>query len=202
MLTGPALWWQFFGPQSYRLIDHGPMGNDLKTFAQFPSESLGGVFAPGQNVAINPTEQNAYFGWPLLVLVAAAAFWLWRNRVARAAAVTIAVLSVLSLGSTLHIGETDTDIGLPWQWFEQFPLIQSVLETRFAMACVPLIGVLLALGTERALRSWSALVPWCVGVAVRCFRWCRRRCRWSSGRRHPRSSPTHPGASSSTTGPW
>ena len=76
------------------------MGNDLKTFAQFPSESLGGVFAPGQNVAINPTEKNAYFGWPLLVLVAAAAFWLWRNRVVRAAAVTIAVLSVLSFGST------------------------------------------------------------------------------------------------------
>ena len=166
VLTGPALWWQFFGPQSYRLIDHGPMGNDLETFAQFPSESLGGVFAPGQNVAINPTEENAYFGWPLLVLVAAAAFWLWRNRVVRAAAVTIAVLSVLSFGSTLHIGKTDTDIGLPWQWFERYPLIQSVLETRFAMACVPLIAVLLALGTERALRSWSALVPWCVGVAV------------------------------------
>ena len=166
VLTGPALWWQFFGPQSYRLIDHGPMGNDLESFAQFPSESLGGVFAPGQNVAINPTEENAYFGWPLLVLVAAAAFWLWRNRVARAAAVTIAVLSVLSLGSTLHIGKTDTGIGLPWQWFERYPLIQSVLETRFAMACVPLIAVLLALGTERALRSWSAAVPWCVGLVV------------------------------------
>ena len=166
VLTGPALWWQFFGPQSYRLIDHGPMGNDLKSFAQFPSESLGGVFAPGQNVAINPTEQNAYFGWPLLVLVAAAAFWLWCNRVARAAAVTIVALGVLSLGSTLHIGNTDTGTELPWQWFEQFPLIQSVLETRFAMACVPLIAVLLALATERALRSWSAAVPWCVGLVV------------------------------------
>ncbi|HEY5854012.1 MAG TPA: DUF6541 family protein, partial [Aldersonia sp.] len=166
VLTGPALWWQFFGPQSYRLIDHGPMGNDLKSFAQFPSESLGGVFAAGQNVAINPTEENAYFGWPLLVLLAAAVAWLWRNRVARAAAVTIAVLSVLSLGSTLRIGRTDTGIDLPWQWFERFPLIQSVLETRFAMACVPLIAVLLTLGTERALRSWSTLVPWCVGLVV------------------------------------
>ncbi|MGY2062353.1 glycosyl transferase, partial [Nocardia gipuzkoensis] len=102
-LTEIPLWWQFFGPQSYHSIDHGPMGNDLKALVQFPSESLGGVFAPGQNVAINPTEQNAYFGWPLLILVAVTVVLLWRDRLAhrvvRAAAVVIVVFGVLSLGS-------------------------------------------------------------------------------------------------------
>ncbi|MCP9621830.1 glycosyl transferase, partial [Nocardia otitidiscaviarum] len=66
-LTEIPLWWQFFGPQSYRSIDHGPMGNDLEALFQFPSESLGGMLSPGTNVAINPTEENSYFGWPLLL---------------------------------------------------------------------------------------------------------------------------------------
>lgn len=161
-LTAIPLWWQFCGPQSYRSIDHGPMGNDVKTLAQFPSESLGGEFAPGQNVAINPTEQNAYFGWPLLILLAVTAILLWRKRissrdelagyrVARACVVVILGFGVLSLGTPAMFGTHSTGITLPWHWLENLPLLDTMLETRFAMAAVPAIAVLLALGTERAL---------------------------------------------------
>nr|WP_258081357.1 DUF6541 family protein [Nocardia nova] len=81
VVTAIPLWWQFFGPQSYRSIDHGPMGNDLEALVEFPSQSLGGVFAPGKTPAINPTEENAFFGWPL------------------PATTVIVVFSVLSLGA-------------------------------------------------------------------------------------------------------
>ncbi len=101
MLTEIPLWWQFFGPQSYRSIDHGPMGNDLKAIVQFPSESLGGLFAPGQYVAINETEQNAYFGWPLLLVLAVTVALLWRERVVRAAGGVIAVFGVWAILSGL-----------------------------------------------------------------------------------------------------
>ncbi|MGV9674515.1 glycosyl transferase [Nocardia sp. NPDC003482] len=160
-LTVIPLWWQFFGPQSYRSIDHGPMGNDLKALTQFPSESLGGVFAPGQNVAINPTEQNAYFGWPLLGLVAVTAVLLWRERVVRAATVVIVAFGVLSLGAQAVIGKRPTGISLPWKWIEHLPLLNTVLETRFVMAAIPAIAAILAVATTRALGYWQvALTDW------------------------------------------
>lgn len=153
-LTEIPLWWQFFGPQSYRSIDHGPMGNDLQAMVQFPSESLGGVFAPGQNVAINPTEQNAYFGWPLLLFVVLTVVLLWRDRVVRAAAVVIAVFGVLSLGTVATIGKQPTGIDLPWRWAEQVPLLNTVLESRLSMAAIPAIAAVLALAIERAVTTW------------------------------------------------
>ncbi|MBF6204998.1 glycosyl transferase [Streptomyces gardneri] len=148
------LWWQFFGPQSYRSIDHGPMGNDLEALVQFPSESLGGVFAPGENVAINPTEQNAYFGWPLLLVVVFTLGLLWRDRVVRAAGVVIAVFGVLSLGAVATIGKQPTGIELPWRWAEEVPLLNTVLESRLSMAAIPAIAVVLALASEQAVRTW------------------------------------------------
>ncbi|WSV84858.1 glycosyl transferase [Nocardia sp. NBC_01009] len=154
MLTEIPLWWQFFGPQSYRSIDHGPMGNDLKSLVQFPSESLGGMFAPGQYVAINETEQNAYFGWPLLLLLTVTVALLWRVRVVRAAAVVIAVFGVLSLGAVAMLGRQSTGIELPWHWAELVPLLNTVLETRLTMAAIPAIAVILALATDRAVASW------------------------------------------------
>lgn len=160
-LTAIPLWWQFFGSQSYRSIDHGPMGNDLKAITQFPSESLGGLFAPGQPVAINETEQNAYFGWPLLMLLAVAMLWLWRDRVVRAATAVILVFGVLSLGATAMIGKRSTGVALPWRWAEQVPLVNSVLETRLTMAAIPAIAAILALAAQRAVSMWrESAVDW------------------------------------------
>ncbi|WP_040729454.1 glycosyl transferase [Nocardia tenerifensis] len=161
VLTAIPLWWQFFGPQSYRSIDHGPMGNDLKAITQFPSESLGGIFSPGQYVAINETEQNAYFGWPLLLVLAAAIVLLRRERVVRAAGVVIVVFGVLSLGAVAMFGKRDTGIELPWRWAEHVPLLNTVLESRLTMAAIPAIAAILALATQRAIGWWrESPVDW------------------------------------------
>ncbi|WP_424991603.1 DUF6541 family protein [Nocardia nova] len=176
-LTTIPLWWQFFGPQSYRSIDHGPMGNDLAALTQFPSQSLGGMFSPGRNIAINPTEENAFFGWPLLVLIVVTSLWLWRrrepeHRVVRATAAVIVVFTVLSLGVSLRIERTDTGITLPWHWLDQVPLLNTVLETRFTLAAVPAIAVVLALATQRMLNYARAStadvrpVIWFVALAL------------------------------------
>lgn len=154
--TEIPLWWQFFGPQSYRSIDHGPMGNDLKALFQFPSESLGGLVSHGQNVSINATEENSYFGWPLLLVLLVTTVLMWRERVVRAAAVVIVFFTVLSLGSTLMIGRHDTKFALPWKWLEEVPLLNSVLESRFTMAAIPAIALILAVATQRALEYWRA----------------------------------------------
>ncbi|MHA4852523.1 glycosyl transferase [Rhodococcus sp. MSC1_016] len=149
------LWWQFFGPDSYRALEHGPVGNDTEAFTGFPTSSLAG--APGTaEFSMNSTEENAYFGWPLLILLTLSGLWLWRMPLARAATVTVAAMAVLSLGSTLTIGGTDTGIPLPWKYVSHLPLLESVLESRFAMGCLPAAALLLALGTDRALASARA----------------------------------------------
>ncbi|MGA9873509.1 MAG: DUF6541 family protein, partial [Rhodococcus sp. (in: high G+C Gram-positive bacteria)] len=167
-LVAFPLYWQFLGPQSYSFLEHGPMGNDAKALFQFPSQSIGGELTPGQNVRINATEENAYFGWPLLVLALVAAVWMWRVSCARAAAATVVAMTVLSLGSTLIIGKVDTAIGLPWDHIATIPLVESVLETRFAMAAVPGIALLLVLATDRAFHRGLRPVPalWCVALAM------------------------------------
>ncbi|MFZ2175884.1 MAG: glycosyl transferase [Rhodococcus sp. (in: high G+C Gram-positive bacteria)] len=149
--AGP-LWWQFFGPDSYGALEHGPVGNDTEAFTSFPTSSLAGD--PGSaEFSMNATEENAYFGWPLLILLGMSALWMWRAPLARAAAATIAVMGILSLGSTLTIGGWDTGIMLPWKFIAHLPLLESVLESRFAMGCLPAAALLLALGTDRALVS-------------------------------------------------
>ncbi|MEV4129530.1 glycosyl transferase [Nocardia sp. NPDC049707] len=161
MLTEIPLWWQFFGPQSYRSIDHGPMGNDLKAIVQFPAESLGGMFAPGQYVSMNDTEQNAYFGWPLLLLLLVTVALLWRDRVVRAATAVMVVFGVLSLGAVAMLGKKSTGIELPWRWAEHVPLLNTVLETRLTMAAIPAIAAVLALATQRAVTWWrQSPVDW------------------------------------------
>ncbi|PTR22470.1 hypothetical protein C8K36_1118 [Rhodococcus sp. OK519] len=152
-IVAVPLWWQFLGPQSYHSIEHGSVGNDANAFTRFPTQSLAGDPGSAAGLSMNATEENAFFGWPLLLLVAMTAVWLWRVPMARAAAATVAVMGVLSLGVELTVAHTDTGITLPWSWFAKLPLLESVLESRFAMGCIPAIAILLALGTDRAITT-------------------------------------------------
>ena len=168
VLVAVPLYWQFFGPQSYAFLEHGPVGNDFKALIQFPTQSIGGTVAPGENVRLNPTEENAYFGWPLLLVTVVAAVALWRVACARAAAVTVVAVTLLSLGSELIIGKNSTEIALPWALLADTPLIESILETRFALAAIPAVALLLVLATDAVFRRGPAplVVVWCLAVAT------------------------------------
>jgi hypothetical protein len=138
-LVAYPLWMQFFGPQSYSRMGHGPAGNDVAAFV-----------VAGQYAA-NPTEENAFVGRPMVILVVVLGIWLWRVAAARALVITAAVLAVLSLGRELVVGGVHTGIPLPWLAVSQLPLYDSLLGSRLAMACVPAVGILLAMGSERIL---------------------------------------------------
>ncbi|MEV6657714.1 glycosyl transferase [Nocardia fluminea] len=160
-LTGFGLWWQFAGPQSYRFIGIGRVGNDVLSLFQFSPESAGSMFSFGPDVSINPTEDNAYFGWPLLLLVAVTAFLLRRERIVRAAGIVIVVFTTLSLGIVLsfdgvvRFGDGDfAMVPMPWLAFGWIPPLNGIIESRFAMAAVPGIAIILALGTQRAIEAW------------------------------------------------
>lgn len=170
LITAVPLWSQFFGPASYDGVSHGQAGNDTAALTTFPTESVAGD-PEGAEFRMNPTEENAYFGWPLVLLLLGATMWLWRIRLTRAAAAVIVVMGVLSLGSELTIDGDKTGITLPWKLLADLPLFESVLESRFAMGAIPAIGLLLTLGTYRAFVELrgprrTAAGVWLVALAV------------------------------------
>jgi hypothetical protein len=167
VMVGYPLWVQFAGPGSYRGLSHAVPPNDLAGFAALPRQSIGGqLLHPGAHVA-NPTEQNSFFGWPLLVLLLVASTWLWRRPAARLATVTVVVLAALSAGSPFSLDGRVTSVPGPWAALDHLPLFDSLIESRLALACLPAMGVLLALGTDRALaRPGVVRGLWCVALAV------------------------------------
>nr|WP_157528612.1 glycosyl transferase [Kibdelosporangium sp. MJ126-NF4] len=148
-LVAYPLWSQFFGPQSYSSMGHGGAGNDLATLTAFSSYSIAGDPETAGRIAINPTEENAFFGWPLVILVVVLAIWLWRVAAARALVITAGVMAALSLGWLITVDGEQTAIPGPWVFVSQLPLFDSLLGSRMSMACVPVIGILLAMACQR-----------------------------------------------------
>jgi len=153
VIVAYPLWWQFFGPQSYQTLEHGPVGNDTAAFTRFATQSIAGDPQAAADVSMNRTEENAFFGWPLIVLMIVVTAWLWRDRVARSMAIAMFLMAWLSTGRELIVAHDNTGVPGPWAWLYDFPLFDSVLESRYAMGCVPLIGALLALATDRVFSA-------------------------------------------------
>lgn len=150
-LTAYALVRQFFGRQSYDGLLHGPAGNDAAALTAFARQSLAGHPAAPGPLDVSTTEQNAFFGWPLAVLVAALLVLLRRDAVARALGLVIITAAVLSLGPEIIVNGRPTGIPGPWLVLAKLPLYESVLESRLTLVCVPPIGLLLARALDRCL---------------------------------------------------
>ncbi|WP_367321736.1 dolichyl-phosphate beta-glucosyltransferase [Streptomyces sp. HUAS ZL42] len=143
--------WQFAGPQSYDAIRHGDWAanSPLALFSFAERSLIAGDAARANALSFNPTEQNAFYGWPLALLALAIVVRLWKRPLVRALAFTAAGAAVLSLGPRIRIPLTDTDVPGPWALLAHRPLFESVMESRVAMVCAPALGMLVALAVER-----------------------------------------------------
>ena len=161
-LAGHALRVQFHGP----LVQHGPLYpldyyvNESSGFVT-PSSYLyfhtAGSAATASGYHAGLTEYLAYLGWPLIIVLAAAAVVGWRRPAARAAAFTAAVLVVFSFGGHPQTrGVPDPAVSLPWHWLEEHQLLSSVLPDRLSILIDGAAAVLLALGLD-AVRSRAAV---------------------------------------------
>lgn len=160
------LWFQFTGPQSYSALLHGPSGNPLESFWSFSTESLLGHAEIARQLSMNRTEENSFFGWPLLALTIALVVWLWKRKLARVLMIVIVVAAALSLGPKVVIGGDATWMPAPWILFRHMPLLDSLLESRLAMICVPAMGILIALGVDRLRKSTAPTRYRVVGYAA------------------------------------
>lgn len=149
-LVAFPLYWQFFGPQSYHSVLHGDnAGNSPLSFLEFSGRALLGDEERADTLAMNRTEQNAFYGWPLTALTFGIVVWLGRSALVKALTGTVLVAALLSLGQKIRIPFTDVVLPGPWRALAHQPLFESVIESRVAMICAPALGVLIALAATR-----------------------------------------------------
>nr|WP_203683009.1 hypothetical protein [Actinoplanes siamensis] len=143
---------QFFGPQSYQGLSVyvRSFGADLGSFTAYSTHSVAGNTDVPLKLAQNPSEQNAFFGWGLVILFFGLILWLRRS----AAVLTLGVLAILfgamSLGPRIYLNGKDTGVPGIWSFLHHLPVLNSAVPTRWAMAIAPVVGILLALGCQRA----------------------------------------------------
>ncbi|MFI8102707.1 dolichyl-phosphate beta-glucosyltransferase [Streptomyces sp. NPDC086023] len=149
-LVAVPLYWQFFGPQSYTSVLHGDAaGNSPRAFVEYAQRSLFGDEAMADKLALNRTEQNAFYGWPLIALCAGVAVWQWRRPAVKALVATAVVAAWLSLGQRIRVPGTDIVVPGPWRALAHQPLFESVIEGRVGMVCAPPLAILVALALDR-----------------------------------------------------
>ncbi len=146
------LWWQFAGPQSYGDIYHPPAGNDLAQLFGRATRSIGADPWASAAVSMNRTEENSFFGIPLMVGAAAVVALLWRRTLVQALGAVVLFSCWLSLGEDVMVRGRATGIPGPWALLDELPVLGNVLPTRFALIAVPALGALLALGIEEVRR--------------------------------------------------
>ncbi|PWR11122.1 hypothetical protein DKT69_27305 [Micromonospora sicca] len=153
-LLAYPLYVQFFGPGAYQGLSRLIRGyrTDLASFVAWSGESVAGDPRGSARLAKNATEENAFFGWPLAVLVIALVWWLRRNAVVLGLAGAGLLFAVFSLGREIRFDGRDTGVPGPWAPLENLAILHSVVPTRWSLALTPIVGVLLALGAEQARR--------------------------------------------------
>ncbi|WP_245713005.1 hypothetical protein [Micromonospora nigra] len=150
-LAAYPIWFQFNGPQSYRGLQGGVFhswGEDLAAFVTFPRDSLAGDEAVERTIGL--TEQNTWFGWPLVILaVVALVLLVRRSLVARILAVLAVLFSVAALGPKIRIDGEVTETDGPWAYIPpDVPLVEMMMPTRLALVTTAALGVLLALAWD------------------------------------------------------
>jgi hypothetical protein len=137
VLAGPYLFYALRYPNPVSGISTADAGADLANFA-IPSEvtwlhGSGALAASAAKLRDNITEQLAYLGVPLILLLGAYAVECRRSRLARCLLAFIALAVVLSLGAHVFVDGSATGIALPWSILGQLPLLRFAGPGRFVL---------------------------------------------------------------------
>jgi hypothetical protein len=179
---------QLFGPQHFTVSPHGPnvYVNDLLGF-WVPTEVQ--WIAPRRLLAIsakftgNAAEWNSYVGVPLSLLLVFSVVRHWHNDWVRLSALAGAIVAILSLGITLHVGGS-VKTWLPvftlalgfllvpsiparalvlltfalWLALWRMPLVENVLPARLMLYGYLFAGLVMAVFVEDLFgRGWRRL---------------------------------------------
>jgi hypothetical protein len=163
------VWYSTRGPLHYTLTI---------PFGQYQADLLGAVI-PTSNQLISPTaataisdhfannlsENAAYIGIPLLLLLIGCVAVCRRSKVVVVAFLLTLCAYMLSLGSPLLIDNHDTGFRLPGAIFHHLPLFTGAALARFAVFVFLFAALVTGIALER-LRRWSRWPAAWAGLAV------------------------------------
>ena len=143
---------QFFGPQSYHGLPEfvRNFGTDLGSFTAYSQRSVAGNAFTAGRLAQNAAEANAFFGWGLVILFFGLVAWMRRSVAVVTLAAVALLFAALSLGPFIYLNGINTGIPGIWGFLHSVPVLNSAVPTRWAMAIAPVVGIVLALGCQRA----------------------------------------------------
>ncbi|MFY1669376.1 hypothetical protein ACN27G_05375 [Plantactinospora sp. WMMB334] len=161
VLLAYPLWFQFLGPGHYRGLPFDPAAYplDLESFTAASRQSIAGHESVPGKLSPNLTEENSFFGLPLIVLCAVIALWQWRRPLVRALVLCTVVFAALSLGEELRVGGEVLELPGPYRLVSWLPLIDLAVPARFPLICVPALAILLAISFDRIPRRTAAGDP-------------------------------------------
>ncbi len=148
------LWYQFAGPRHTPNAPFPPQYYfaDLASYFVFSPLSLAGS-DDASRLASSDTELNAFFGLPLLVVLLGCALWRWRSPTVVAATVTSVVIMYLSLGVNVTLDGEKTGWPSLYKTIADIPVVNGALPTRYSLAVITLIAVVLANTIDAAIRT-------------------------------------------------
>lgn len=145
LIAGLPLGYQLFGPLQQHGLPFDPayFSADLAGYV-VPTE-LTWLHTDGtvERAAAFPgglEEHTAYLGWPLLTACVLLLVLRWRSLRTRVALLTAAVVGVCALGERLTIDGKERGLRLPWDLVNGLPALEHVVQTRFALLTVGLVG--------------------------------------------------------------
>ncbi len=155
------LWVEFTAPGHVNGLplyqSNFPYTAALADYVTLPAGSLLGDPRSAALLA-GPSEQNSFFGWPVVIVAFLIVVALWRRMpVVRPLAIVALLFTWASLGGKIHIdAATSTTQGSLWQHLETIPLFNSVLATRLGLVVLPVIGLLFAYAIAAARTMLAA----------------------------------------------
>jgi hypothetical protein len=143
---------QFFGPQSYQGLPQfvRNFGADLGSFTAYSSRSVAGNSVIATRLAQNASEENAFFGWGLVILFFGLIVWMRRSVAVVSLGAVALLFAAMSLGPRIFLNGLNTGVPGIWAVLHSIPVLNSAVPTRWAMAIAPVVGIVLALGCQRA----------------------------------------------------
>jgi hypothetical protein len=149
--VGYPLWFQFFGPRHVTGLMPGAASwiTPLSQFVSTPPSSIGGN-PTFNNASPSYSEYNTFFGWSLLALLLLAVAWQRRDPLVRALAGAAALAWLISLGKGVAYLDREHALGPgPFRVLAHLPLFDRLSPSRFALAAMMVVGVLVALTADR-----------------------------------------------------
>lgn len=169
------VWYSIRGPEHYTLVI--PSGHYQADFLGALLPTSNQLISPTSAAAIsdrfanNLSENAAYIGIPLLLLLLGTVVVCRRSKVTVVGFMLTLSAYTLSLGSPLLVDNHDTGFPMPGAIFHHLPLLTGAVPARFDLFVFLFAALVMGIGLER-LRgwnwwptSWSGLTA-SVGVAV------------------------------------